>query len=332
MKKFIGRVLSVPTLPLRKRSDSMGVGTSRTRNFEIVELEPDAEGGESIFVDLDSDLISKMRDDYEEGLLSFSMSEDEFREYINSHEIGTVYGWGLNKEGDVDINYLTEIFTVKDPDLRYAMYSALETGLTIQKAFQECTGTNKKVVDYVTFDSHEDNYNLSLSTKGLAEGVYVSEPGVKPYQSSTITVNVSKDLRLNSDQARHHKDTGLFVDPSNMSTATAVIRERSGSTNGWFSASGSYSKTIMTHEMGHAVYTSMKGFFSSSFSDALIKKWHERTYNSPVSGYAQYNHKESFAECFSLYVVGGKSSSKMYSEFKDIMSDFGLSNMFGCVK
>ena len=312
----------------------MGVGTSRTRNFEIVELDIDdyrvPEG--YILVDLDSDLISKMRDEYEEGLLSFNMTEDEFREYINNHEIKTVYGWGLNKEGDVEIDYLKEIFTVKDPDLRYAMYRALETGLTIQKAFQECTGTNHKVIDYVSFDSHADNYNLSVTTNGFAESVYVSEPGVKPYQASTITLNLSREKRLSSEQAQYHKDTGILVDPSNMSTATAVIRERSSSTNGWFSASGSYSKTIMTHEAGHSVYTAMAEHFGKSFSRSLLEDWHKRTFSSPISGYSQRNFQESFAECFSLYVVGGKSSSKMYSEFKDIMSDFGLSSMFGCVK
>lgn len=314
----------------------MGAGRSRVINREIVEL--DNEDGTYTEVDLDSDLIQRMREDYESGILDFNMSDDEFHDYVNNSGVQVSYGWGLDDDGDVNI--LDDDYPVRNGDLKYYMYTAIETANTIQSAFQESTGSKDKVLGRILFDSPSGNYELENGVKGFQERIPItSNERIKrgsfsfyrEYYGSALTLDASIGSRLPKEQIEHFKKNGTF-DTTKTNTIIPILRERSASLNGWFSSSGSYAKTTVTHEMGHAVYTSMKEVFGKRFSNNVFKEWHERTYSSPVSGYAQRNHQESFAECFSLYVTGGKSSSKMYSEFKDIMKDFGLTKMYGCVK
>ena len=312
----------------------MGAGRARTINREIVELDND--DGTYTPVDLDSELIQKLQEDYEAGILNFNMTDEEFQEYLQNSDIKARFGWGLDDAGD--INLLSDT-PVKNEDLKYFVQTALETVDDIQTAFQESTGSKDKVVDYVIFDTPSGDVNLGGGTKGYQEKSLVTTDEIiekgpfsynRQYNASKITLDASESSRLSKEQASYYKSTGQFN--ATKTGFESILTERSSSRNGWFSASGSYSKTTVAHEMGHAVFVSMQEVFGKSFSKTLFSEWHSRTYSSPVSGYAQRNYSESFAECFSLYVVGGNSSSKMYTEFKDIMSDFGLSNMYGCVK
>ena len=321
----------------------MGAGKSRTKSNQIiVEYE---NGDETLLIELDDDTLDELTANYEEGILT-DFTQEEFEQFLQDIDIRATYGWSLDDNNDVRFDFdENDVLTVKvlNEDLRYFMLTALDTADTIQRTFQESTGYKDKVVDYVMFGSSKDDYDLGENTRGYRSGVTLLSDDLVPlphnpermvhrqYNSSYIVLDASPECRLSKSMMADWKRTGT-LENATMSQRYALITERASASNGWLCASGSYSKTTMTHEMGHAVMVSMGNVFGKRFPTSAIKEWHERTYNSPVSGYAQRNYKESFAECFSLYVIGGKSSSRMYTEFSDMMSDLGLSNMYGCVK
>lgn len=92
-------------------------------------------------------------------------------------------------------------------------------------------------------------------------------------------------------------------------------------------------KGSVSHELGHAVMYKLQQGSNKEKLNAFNKKV---SGTSAVSTYGNVSLDEAFAEAFSLYSHGvsksTKEGTKYYSEFKKLMKDCGLENLYGCTK
>ena len=315
----------------------MGAGKSRTINRLHTPVED--VNYDEVWVDLDDNTILTVENDYVKEGQSFHMSSDELFDFCEEHGLQPpVLGWDLveNNPQDLDVDFYSNPAkaVIKNGDLLYFMYSSMQTVATVQKAFEEATGSDIPLVARIVFEEYADRDDKS--TRATAETA-IAWKGEKDYYATTITLSSYRDYRLNRRllpafyRAVQRHEVLDFIDehPS--------FAEQTNSMQGWFSVSGAYGKTTISHELGHALMRTMlnempqlKGKHLVSRIKSLVEN--QELYSDPVSGYATWDHKEAFAECCNLYFYGGKSSSKQYAEFCNIMKDCGLENMYGCLK
>lgn len=128
---------------------------------------------------------------------------------------------------------------------------------------------------------------------------------------------------------------GLYLNGKN----TIMITDSAISYFGWATKNKNWNsfpikgKGVASHELGHAVMYKLQQGSNKSKLEAFNKKV---SGTSAVSVYGNSNYMEAFAEAFSLYSHGVSTSlkggSKYYTEFKKLMKDCGLSDLYGCTK
>ena len=306
----------------------MGQGKSKSSIYH--ELFPvDVDEDTTIEIDIDSELNSRIVEEYERGRLDFNVSAEELDEILKMAEDYVLVSYdpdfyfGSDRIGEeIEQEYpLRNRVLIYDEDLRYAVYNAVIDVLKVQAAFGQAKDTDVPLVRYLYFGNHIEGWDSG--TLGWSKDVlsFSDEDN-----TVDITIESSKGMLL---QKKYVEDLMTGNINTSDTDAQRFLIERNSYANGWFSVTGAYQKTTVTHELGHAVY---RGLNLSSSDRKMIKNWYESTRGNPVSGYSQYNHDEAFAECFNLFINGGKSNSTMYKEFvNNIAPSLGISSMFNCL-
>ena len=93
-----------------------------------------------------------------------------------------------------------------------------------------------------------------------------------------------------------------------------------------------HSKVTVAHEFGHSLENMI--LRSPSPTGRYLKFVESVQHSSAITNYGNMDRREAFAEAFTAYTLGVKSTkvgSHYYSEFKSFMQDSGLSDLFGSV-
>lgn len=341
----------------------MGSGKARTKASMVYASQEDKETK----VDKDLELSEKRREDYLQGRLDFNMTSDEFQQWLSDNELNVAFDWSLVSSGDVEFDENGKAVILNE-DLLYGAYAIAKTVVDLRDKLSEVTGLSKDfLVQGITFDSNTRyGGNMLDDTLASTDGALIRIDVDKDSRLMDLDkflkatgVSVSQLSKMSQKQLLAE----IFTKRDGISiwSLYTFADQAADIQSGWHPVSGDYGVSYAAHEMGHnfnkAIHntarlwqymsndkimefgskaelvfgTEMSLEKNRMFGSQKQYDWYERTYDSPVSGYAQRDCEEAFAECFSLYVCGGKSSSKMYKEFETMMSDMGLSELKGCL-
>ena len=323
----------------------MGNGRSKSSiNRELIPVD-DTYDGNPLQIDIDTGLNSKVTKDYEDDRLKFNMTEEELDDYLREHEdvVHIVYASdfyyfsGQNNVGDIVEDGPREgRVLIHDEDLRYTVYKMVEDLVKVQDAYRKATGDNVRLVNNLYVGCEIEDYEQG--TRGYTVKTSVDTGRFRDFSWGKVAIetdssDITVDARLNTIVRKKYIES-LNKGKLDLSTEGAqnFLIERNSYQNGWFAITGAHQSTTLTHELGHATYTRLKSYMTNTKVGSIVKNWHENTRGDPVSGYAQRNYSESFAECFNLFIHGGHSNSQMYQEFvHQVAPALGISNMYGCV-
>ena len=302
----------------------MGNGRSKISTTTHGEFVPTEYGdnGADLDIDIDTELNERLVDRYETDRYTFDKDEEEIGELINNVDEWVSINFSKELMNDGSVEYSDGLMLIHDEDLRFTVYSCIIDLLKVQDKFNKITGSDEPLVDDIYFET-------SLKDNALGTHTEMSFDG-----GNTIVNHI--DLLTNKDNMINYRAIYNWYEGSPMNDLSLhmdFLIKRNSFRDGWHSVSGTFQKSTLGHELGHAVFCKLKLDYPHQASKlSKIQKWFESTRSSPVSGYSQKNYDEAFAECFNLFINGGESSSRMYQEFKRHIAPLvDIHTMRGCL-